>query len=291
MAHPPVSQFGKYYETPESLARLGVSWTFANSTVTMQPPTEDILVERNKVHDGWLTRENLLETKQDIDNLFLRTNAYLLTGIQKNPYLGPLIQKISLPKRPELIGGCVLNWLLQPSEHLRRAIAPSLTSLRCKSCVFVAIHIRVGGAGGSGSARWVDPSRVPANRTGDFFHCAEVIEQTLAKRTDLADGKRVKWFVTSDSDQALEEGLLRGGARTVENKGELVHVDRSSSVTDIGLQRMYGDFELLTEADILIGSPSGFSEFASQLSFRPRLTWPQFTRNDYAQCASAALRL
>jgi hypothetical protein len=286
MAHPPVSQFDRYFETPEGLAGLGVYWKFVPSR-GKRAPTEEVIIMRTNMKKGWLTEDDLMHSKNGVDNIYLHSHVFTLQEIQSNKHLRPALARLALPQNQDLMRGCLLNWLIWPSKRLRSAIEQPLAALRCKGCVIIAIHIRVGGRGGSGSTSWTDPSRVPANRTGDFFHCAKVIERTLSKRTD---GATVKWFVTSDSDKVLAEGRARGGARVVENTGELIHVD-ISRVTDTGLQRMYADFELLTEADILIGSPSGFSGYASQIAFLPKLTWPHFTRKDYAQCASAALRL
>eukprot|EP00048_Salpingoeca_helianthica_P002852 m.61423 g.61423 ORF g.61423 m.61423 type:complete len:449 (+) comp12347_c0_seq1:78-1424(+) len=274
MMHPPASRFSEFLNSP---LYPSLDWSYRSYYGESFSHTSvyaiDILTPVWSSTD-W-ERDNA-----NIERIFIDINQDPLLHLLENPHIHSRIKDLALPASPEAVRGCLLNVLAQPTEKLQRTLARVLPELRCDGCVFVALQMRTGGA----STTWSDPVRVPAGSTGDFFTCALLMEEKLLQRPGA---KRVRWLVTSDSEAVLRQGRERGAERVVELEGEIVHIDRSASLPETGLTRTYADHTLLAMADILIGSPSGFSELAADRAFHRMLVWPQFTKNNYQQCRGA----
>jgi hypothetical protein len=270
--HPVNAHFGEFLNSPDYPA---LDWVY--------PPSRDFshatLSSIDQLSHEW-AGTNLDATTKDVQRLFVHLNQDPLDHLARNPHFKDRLARMIGSLTPEHVRGCVLNWLAFPTPKLQQTLDVYMPRLRCEGCVFLAIHIRVGIG-----ITWSDPERVPPQRTGDFYTCAEIIEKAvLAKRSA---GTKVRWFVTSDSEVALRQGRERGGERVVETEGDLVHIDRSAHVTISGVARTYAEHILLSKADVLIGSRSGFSELAAERAFHPMLVWPTFAANDYAQCRTA----
>lgn len=226
-----------------------------------------------------IKNENFVELWSSYDDIFMTTNAdYLSIVLQNRHYPIQLKNLFGRFKLSEIslsrLFPFLFDFLFQPKLSVRQRVDVILGAAIDRR--LICFHIRLG-----------------KNPSNPFDHQFQQRENTTRSMIDYVD--RHLWnqsesliFVTSDSSQAIADVLYHYPTNAMTIVGPLLHIDRFDRRTkylEDGFQKVFADFYLLGECQILIASHSGFSSWANRR--RTNFTSNYFIFNEKSQKISS----
>ena len=189
--------------------------------------------------------------------------------IQSNNFWQPfhILQNPHTPSRTSsfrrheehVLAGCLLNYLLVPNRDIQTQLQGVRESVALSNEKLLAIQIRTGDSQHKNL-------KVLNEFVQLFFDCVKVVQR--------ASPTLLRVFLTTDSAQAVDM-IQAEYPNLLTFDGEIYHVDGpfgSPVKPDAAFRKIVLDQMLISQADELIISRSGFAEFAALRGFKPYYT-------------------
>ena len=237
----------------------------------------------------WVFRDDLLHNRSVLEESFMDgfpsigdySHANLSyyqsfdVVIQKNNFWNPLsiLQNPSVTLRrlfrsydPSILAGCILNYLLVPASELQ-VQAVQLGRHYLSNSNVLAVQIRSGD-------NQIKNATVLDDLIAAFERCIDQVSQRSSRGHAL--------FLTTDSVE-VENRTKAIYPELLQFTGPIAHVDGffgAASNPDKAFRKVVLDHLMLSYADQLIISRSGFAEFAALRAFRPYYLPPNCASGD-----------
>ncbi len=203
---------------------------------------------------------------QSFDIIIQKNNFWNPLSILQNPSLRS--QRLLLSYDPSTLAGCILNYLLVPAPELQLQAA-QLGQRYSSNDNVIAVQIRSGD-------NQIKNATVLDELVATFEQCLSQVSQRSSRDHAL--------FLTTDSVEV--ENRIRTKAAYPDLRtfvGPIAHVDGffgAAGNPDIAFRKIVLDHIMLSYANQLIISRSGFAEFAALRGFRPYYTPPSCASSD-----------
>jgi hypothetical protein len=196
----------------------------------------------------------------------------LVPGVPHVHSLGP-----GLAAGTPALAFALLDWLMAPTAALAKRVRIVTSSYPRHTGYVIALHMRIGAeAAAAADANFEDPGRDdPVKAAAQAAACADIAARALAALH--GPRPRALWYVAADNARARALLLATAVGRTVDGVpisalelpiATIVHVDRTK-LELVGAARLrdgfidaYAEHFLLSAADAIVRSRSGFSESA-----------------------------
>ena len=194
------------------------------------------------------------------DFVFQSNNFWQPFHILRNPSL-KLSQLVKQLRRYDdhVLAGCLLNYLLVPAREIQSTLLQVRQSVKRQHHRLLAVQIRTG-----------DSQNKNATVLAEFI---QLFQQCVKKLEQLSPAP-LEVFLTTDSSEILEI-FREAHPKLLTFAGEIYHVDGpfgAPTNPDTAFRKLVLDHLMISQADELLISRSGFSEYAAVRGFKPFYT-------------------
>ena len=228
-----------------------LSWVF----------TEDLLVNRSVLDETFMDShpdigdyaEANLSRYDPYDVIFQRNNYWKPLSVLLNPGFERPLKK-TLPD-DHILAGCFLNYLLAPQRHIVLQVQRVIRQQKDLQKDILAVQIRSGDNQAKNESVIEDLSAV-------FLNCVRQIQNASSTKYTV--------FLTTDSEQ-IGKRFSSAIPDLLTFTGPILHLDGffgASETPDVAFQKVLLDHIMLSAAQELVISRSGFAEFAALRGFQ-----------------------
>ena len=231
-------------------------WTFEQSRVDGRT-----VLDENFLNDwpsvGDYTNANL-SYYDSYDFVIQSNNHWQPFQILRNPLAPAWTRKLE-QYDDHVLAGCVLNYLLVPARDLQAELHQVRESVAAHNQRLLAVQIRTG-----------DSRDKNATVLTEFIQ----LFQTCVRKLERFSPDPFQIFLTTDSNEALE-AFKAAYPSLLTFSGDIYHVDGPFGAPedpDAAFRKVVLDHLMISQADELLISRSGFSEYAAVRGFKSYYT-------------------
>ena len=237
------------------VANPGLHWTFDDSLLDGRDHMEEDFMNGLPAIGDFSTAN--LSYYDDYDVVIQHNNFWRPLNVLRNPSLRSV--RLFQSFEDHVLAGCMLNYLLVPAHDLQMQVHHSRTNATKENRYVLALQVRTGDS--------QSKNDTVLERVVQYF-------EDCADRIQRASRKTFRIFLTTDSVGVVDRFAALHPDMSMFH-GPIVHIDGafgSADSPETAFRKVVLDHMMISKANTLILSRSGFGEFAAMRGFKPYYT-------------------